>query len=286
MRERLRELVDVMRVAGLNFSSDGASFLAQAVAFNAIFAAIPLSLVIVAMFGYIYGTAAGSERALETIDRLAPQIYDLVSSNLPSVVAYRGISGAIGLAGLVWSAKNVFGAISYGLDRSLGIPSRHFVIEMLIALVLVPIVGIVLILATAVPVLISTVVRVAGLTSLRGIPTVGSYAFSLGLIFVLSALIYTYLPNRRASWTFGIPGAIVTAVGYSIAQVAFGIYSAHANFLQIYGTLSAIFAVMLWVYFVSMIFLFGAHVSAEWERQMARRPQSEAVPPAAATLAS
>jgi membrane protein len=286
MGDRLRGLVDVLRVAAVNFSSDGATFLAQAVAFNAIFAAIPLSLVLVAMFGYIYGTAAGSERALETIDRLAPQIYDLVSSNLPSVVAYRGISGAVGLAGLVWSAKNVFGALSYGLDRSLGIPSRHFVIEMLIALVLVPSIGFVLVLSTAVPVIIGYVVRVSGLPSLRVLPQVGSYAFSLGLVFVLSALVYTYLPNRRANWTFGIPGAIVTAVGYSIAQVAFTIYSAHANFLQIYGTLSAIFAVMLWVYYIAMIFLYGAHVSAQWERHLASRPHAEPVAPATAPLAS
>jgi membrane protein len=286
VRDRIRGVVDVVRIAALNFSADGASFLAQAVAFNAIFAAIPLSLVIVAMFGYIYGTAAGSERALESIDRLAPQIYDLVSANLPSVVAYRGISGAVGLAGLVWSAKNVFGAISYGLDRSLGIPSRHFVVEMIIALVLVPIVGIVLILATAVPLIISYVVRVTGLASLRTLPQVGSYVFSLGLIFLMSTLVYTYLPNRRANPTFGIPGAIVTAVGYSIAQVAFAIYSAHANFLRIYGALSAIFAVMLWVYFVSMIFLYGAHVSAQWEIRFAQGRRAEPVAPAAAPLAS
>jgi membrane protein len=81
----------------------------------------------------------------------------------------------------------------------------------------------------------------------------------------VSAVVYTYLPNRRAAWTFGIPGAAVTAVGYSVAQVGFAIYAAHANFLQIYGTLSAILAVMLWVYFVCTIFLYGAFVSAEWE---------------------
>ena len=285
MRSRLRALVDVLRVAGLNFSADGASFLAQAVAFNAIFAAIPLSLVIVAMFGYIYGTDEGSARALDTIDRVAPQIYDLVSSNLPSVVHYRGISGLIGLAGLVWSAKNVFGAVSYGLDRSLGIPSRHFLIEMIIAIVLVPIIGIVLIVATAVPLVITYIVRFAGFPYLRALPQIGSYVFSLGFVFVVATLVYTFLPNRRANWTFGIPGAVVTAIGYAIAQVAFAIYTAHTNFLQIYGTLSAIFAVMLWVYFICVIFLYGAHVSAQWERRAGERVDDGRVA-ATPTLAS
>ena len=271
MADRLRVGFDVFRSAAQAFSADGASFLAQAVAFNAIFAAIPLSLVLAAMFGYIYGSAEGSLYALHAIQRFAPQMESLVAASLPSVVQYRGISGIVGLAALIWSAKNVFGAISYGLDRSLGIPARHFLIEAVIAVVLVPIVGIVLIVATVVPVAITYVVRFAGLESLRVVPQIASYAFSLAIVFVTSALVYTYLPNRRARWTFGIPGAIVTAIGYSVGQVAFAIYTAHANF-QIYGTLSTILAVMLWVYLVCSIFLYGAHVSARWETQFAATP--------------
>jgi membrane protein len=270
VRERARAVLGVFRDAGRDFSADGASFLAQAVAFNAIFAAIPLSLVLAAMFGYIYGSADGSLYALRAIHRFAPQIESLVAVNLPSVVQYRGVSGVVGLAGLIWSAKNVFGAISYGLDRSLGIPARHFLIEIVIAVVLVPILGIVLIVATVVPVAITYVVRFAGLEYLRVVPQIGSYAFSLGFVFVVSALIYTYLPNRRSRWSFGIPGATVTAIGYSLGQVAFAIYTAHANFLQIYGTLSAILVVLLWVYVVCSIFLYGAHVSARWEQRFDR----------------
>lgn len=261
----LRTLVDVFHAAAVQFSAAGAAFLAQAIAFNIFFAAIPLSLVIVAMFGYIFGTEAGDLRALDTIDHIAPQFYDLVSGNIQSVVRYRGVSGTVGLLGLIWSAKNVFGAVSYGLDRSLGLRSRHFIYEILIAVVLVPILGLVLIVATAGPLAITYVERFTGLEYLRYGPQIGSYSFSLAFVFVVALLVYTYLPNRRACLTFGIPGALVTAIGYSLAQVAFGIYTAHANVFQIYGTLSAIFALMLWVYYMCMIFLYGAHVSAQWE---------------------
>jgi len=265
MRNSFRTLILVLREAGLQFSVTGAAFLAQAIAFNVFFAAIPLSLVIVAMFGYIFGTENGDLRALDAIDQFAPQFYDLVSANIQSVVRYRGVSGIVGLLGLVWSGKNVFGAVSYALDRSLGLQSRHFLFEILIAVVLVPILGIVMIVAMAGPLAITFIERFTGLESLRYGPQIGSYSFSLVFVFVLASLTYTYLPNRRSSLAFGIPGAIVTALGYSIAQVAFGIYTAHANVFQIYGTLSAIFALMLWVYYVCVIFLYGAHVSAQWE---------------------
>jgi membrane protein len=269
VRNALDALVEVFRAAGVQFSQTGATFLAQAIAFNVFFAAIPLSLVIVAMFGYAFGTQAGDIRALDAIDQFAPQFYDLVSANIQSVVRYRGISGTVGLIGLIWSGKNVFGALSYALDRSLGLRSRHFLFEIVIAVVLVPILGIVLIVATAVPLAITFVERFTGLEYLRYAPQIASYTISLAFVFVLAALVYTYLPNRRSSLAFGLPGATVTAIGYSIAQVAFGIYTAHANVFQIYGTLSALFALMLWVYYVCVIFLYGAHVSAQWEAHFA-----------------
>ncbi len=272
MRNSLLAVVGVFRAAAVGFSAAGATFLAQAIAFNVFFAAIPLSLVIVAMFGYIFGTETGDLRALDTIDEFAPQFYDLVSNNIQSIVRYRGVSGIIGLVGLIWSGKNVFGAVSYGLDRSLGLQSRHFIYEILIAVVLVPILGLVLIVATAGPLAITYIERFTGLEYLRYGPQIGSYSFSLAFVFVFSTLVYAYLPNRRSNVWFGIPGAIVTAVGYSIAQVAFGIYTAHANVFQIYGTLSAIFALMLWVYYVCVIFLYGAHVSAQWELRFSKDP--------------
>jgi membrane protein len=272
VRNPLRTVIDVFRAAAVQFSAAGAAFLAQAIAFNMFFAAIPLSLVIVAMFGYIFGTETGDMRALTTIDQFAPQFYDLVSANIASVVRYRGVSGIVGLIGLVWSAKNVFGAVAYALDRSLGLRSRHFIWEIVIAVVLVPILGVVLIAATAAPLALTLIDRVTGIQELRYGPQIESYLVSIGFVFVVSALVYTYLPNRRSRITFGIPGATVTAIGYAIAQVAFGIYTAHANVFQIYGTLSAIFALLLWVYYICVIFLFGAHVSAQWETHFSERP--------------
>jgi membrane protein len=94
------------------------------------------------------------------------------------------------------------------------------------------------------------------------------------LVFVLTALVYTYLPNRPASFRFGVPGAFVTAIGYSIIQVAFAVYTTHTNVLEIYGTLSTVFAVMLWIYLNSALFLYGAHFSACWEARFDRRTAS------------
>ena len=282
MRDRLIGLAIVFRDAGLHFSLEAAAFFAQAIAFSALFAIIPLSLLVVAMFGYIFGTADGLAYAVAAMDAFVPQLHDLVTQSLASAVRYRGISGLVGLLGLMWSAKNVFGAMTYALDRALGVPSRHFVLEMAIALILVPVIGLVILIATAIPIVISFVVHFAGLEYLKIAPQIASYGGSLVLVFVLTTLVYTYLPNRPAHIRFGIPGAVVTAIGYSIIQVAFAVYTTHTNVLEIYGTLSAVFAGMLWIYLNCALFLYGAHFSACWEQQFDRH----AVPHVAAQVAS
>jgi membrane protein len=275
--EPASRLIRVFRSAALRFSAEGTPFLAQALAFNVLFAAIPLLLVGVALIAFVYGTDEGIARANEAIGLYAPQLQDLVANNLDAVVRYKGLTGVIGLLTLAWSGKNVFQGMAYALNRSLGVVRyRHFVWDVAVGLVLVPLVGVVLVVATALPVVITLIVQFARLESLRWAPQIASYAGSLGLVFVIISLLYAYLPNRRpVNWHAVLVGAAVASLGYSIAQIAFAIYTTYAaNAFRVYGALSALFVLLLWLDLIGIVFLFGAHVSAAWERET----QSEELP--------
>lgn len=265
-----------MRDAARGFSETGAAFLAQAIAFNALFAAIPLTLVTVTILAFVYGTDSGLAHAHQAIYTYAPAFNELLGANLETVVRYRGFTGIIALIGLLWSGKNVFQALTYALDRSAGVTKgRHIVLDVAIAVVLVPFVGIVLVVVTALPVVITLIVQFAGLESLRWAPQIASYATSLAFVFAVFALLYAYLPNRRAPWSAVIPGALVAAVGYSAAQIAFAVYTTYAAFaFRIYGALSALFVLLLWLDVIGIVFLFGAHITAAVERESRRKALS------------
>ena len=228
-------------------------------------------MVIVAIFGFAYGTTTGNQRALHVISTFAPVLRDIVATNISVAIRYRGLSGILGFLGLIWSGKNIFQALSYALNRSLDLKGRSVLLDTTIAAVLVPIVGIALLIVTSIPIALEYIAHFAGLDYLRFVPRYGSYAFAAFVVFIISALLYAFLPNRRASFRFGIPGALFTAVVWSFAQVAFGIYTAHTNVAHVYGAISALLVVLLWIYATAAIFLFGAHVSAAWER--AAEPQ-------------
>jgi membrane protein len=272
-------LIDVFRGAARRFSQDGCGLLAQAIAFNALFAIFPIVLLTIGVLAYVYGTEAGAERGLALVSSLAPGVRDIVADNLTLLVRTRGfpgiISGLIGLIVLAWSAKNLFMALAYALDRALGIPQgRPLLGDIVVALIMLPVTGALLVAATTVPLLISFAVHFGGLRESIVSSQLISYGTGLVVIFLLAAILYTYLPNERMPWWFGIPGAIFTAITWEAAQIAFAVYTTHVNFMRVYGAVSTFAILLLWLYYMGIIFLFGALLSAQWARWTPARTNS------------
>jgi membrane protein len=261
----MRRLIAVFRAAGIKFSQDGCGFLAQAIAFNALFAIFPILVLVVSALSVIYGSEQAQQRSLALIASVAPDVQQTLTENVHQISHFRGISGLVALVTLVWSGKNLFMALAYALDRSLDIPKgRPLHLNIAVALILLPIVGLLLVLATALPIIISFVVRYGGYPNSIVFAQIIGYGTATLLVFAITLLLYTYLPSRRQHAGFGVSGALLVAVCWEAAQIAFGAYTTHVNFLQVYGAVSAIAVLLLWFYFMGVIFLFGAEFSAQW----------------------
>jgi len=260
----VRRLYGVFHTAAVSFSRDGCAFLAQALAYNALFSMVPLGLLAIAVFGYVYGSQQGQEFVLSTIDDVAPALHDLVAEDIKNAVAFRGISGTVALIALVWSGKNLFQALTFALNRALGVPAgRPLIHDIAISTVMLPLMGILLLLSTFVPPAVTFLVHAGGLC-FQSLAQVTAYGASIALVFFVTATLYTFLPNRSLPWYFGLPGAVFTAIAYEIAQIAFATFTAHTNFFHVYGALSTVFALLVWFYLMGIIFLYGAELSAAW----------------------
>ncbi|MBV8424812.1 MAG: YihY/virulence factor BrkB family protein [Candidatus Eremiobacteraeota bacterium] len=258
----MRRLIGTFRAAGVRFSRDGCAFLAQALAYNAMFAMIPLGLLAIAVFGFVFGSQEGQDLVLSTIDDVAPALHDLLAENLTNAIAVRGISGAIALVALVWSGKNLFQALAFALNRALGVPAgRPWIHDIALSIVMLPLMGLLLLVSTFVPPAVTFVAHAGGFAS-PALAQVTVFGVSILLVFVVAATLYTFLPNRALPWNFGIPGAIFTAITWQIAQIAFTVFTAHANLFHLYGALSTVLALLLWFYLMGNIFLYGAELCA------------------------
>ena len=269
----MKTLWRVVRNTAARYGSDGCGFFAQALAFNAIFAIFPILILTVTLLGYIYGDANGQQKALSLVGTLAPELRTAIAMNLRHVVAFRGVSGFVAVAALLWSGKNLFQGLAFALNRALDIPSgRPLLIDILIALVMIPIVGVLFIIATAVPLALSIAVEYGKFQHVQTLTEVAGYGTSVVLIFVIAMVLYVYLPNRRVGIRFGVPGAIFVTIAWEVAQIVFAIYSTHVNFRLVYGALGALALLLIWFYYMACIFLFGAELSAECSGRATKIP--------------
>lgn len=99
------------------------------------------------------------------------------------------------------------------------------------------------------------------------------------LVFVMQFLVFLvlfrYLPNRRASLKSQVPGAFFTAVAWSVFSYLFSLYfTFFPDFSIMYGSLSTLILVMVWLYFCMNFLLYGAEVNAYFEKEFRQAKMS------------
>lgn len=97
---------------------------------------------------------------------------------------------------------------------------------------------------------------------------------SLILLAILSlffAVLFKMLPNRKASFKKQIPGSIMAAVGWALLSFGISVYVDYFNGFSMYGSLTTIILVMLWLYFGIYILLVCAEFNSIYEDYQGRK---------------
>lgn len=89
-----------------------------------------------------------------------------------------------------------------------------------------------------------------------------------GVLFLVFLFLYKVLPNRRATMKSQAPGALMIAVGWSVFSFFFSLYfEIFPNISNMYGSLTALIMLMLWLYSCMYLVLCGAEINAYFEKQ-------------------
>lgn len=81
------------------------------------------------------------------------------------------------------------------------------------------------------------------------------------MISVVFCTLYCLLPNHQLSWQSHYPGAAFTSVFWTLYSFGFSIYVDYFGGFSMYGSLTTIVIVMIWLYFCMYIFFAGALVN-------------------------
>lgn len=186
----------------------------------------------------------------------------------------------------VWAASGVMLSLMEGFRSAYHIPSgRPFLKQRAIAAGLVmcaalPVVGasVVMLLGTRAE---AAIVYWLGLVPQGAqlkwsVAIVGKsvrYLLAFGAIALGAALLYRVGPNERVRVVW--PGALLATVLWLFGILAFGWYVRHiANYNVLYGSIGAVIALVVWMYVLSVIALFGCEFNAQiehWQAMKIRR---------------
>lgn len=102
---------------------------------------------------------------------------------------------------------------------------------------------------------------------------------ALGAIAFFFVIIYRFVPNRKASLISQVPGAVFTSVSWGLFSSGFSFYIEISDgFSNMYGSLTTVILLMLWLYFCMYIMLIGAEINSYFEDQFYQLRQSRKDP--------
>ena len=261
-----RPFLGLLLGAALNSQNDDNKDMAASIAFFSFFSMFPLLLGIIAI-GSLFFDAENIQHTLgQLLDNLLPASAKLVSDNVDALYRLRSAAGVTSLVGLLWSASKMSAAISRGINLALKHKNHHaFYVSPLRNLGMTLIISLLLFscmaLTTANELIVAFELELLGhiLNNLLNIAS-GHLASYLIATLILLAL-YRFIPYRAPSFNEILPGAVVAGLLYELGKSGFLLYLNYvAKFEAVYGSLSSIIVLLLWLYFSAYVLLYGAEI--------------------------
>lgn len=94
-----------------------------------------------------------------------------------------------------------------------------------------------------------------------------NYLLAMAMLTVVTSWLYRFAPSLPRRWRRVWPGALVATILWSLATTGFGWYVRNiATYNIMYGSIGAAIALLVWLYLLSLIALFGCAYNAESDR--------------------
>jgi membrane protein len=244
--------------------------MAAGVAYYAVFSLFPLALGTISIASIFIGPENVRDSVLKFLqEQVGVGSEELVTSNIEALLKARGAVGIVALVTLFWSSRAVFGAVHRVMNRAWKVAEPpHFLIRQLGQIGAA--------VAVAVLFMASATIGPTG----RALASRTEYLFGLQVpwatlftVFplLLSAfvfiLIFRVVPDAKVRWRDAIPAAVLATVLFELAKGGFAYYLSNLSLLDlVYGSVTTVVVLMLFLYIVAMVLVLSAEFSSEYNK--------------------
>jgi membrane protein len=270
-----------LKSAGVGYVEDNCLSRGAAIAYYTTFSLAPVLLIVIAVAGLAFGDDAARGAVVRQIGGLmGQQGADAIQAMIKGAAnRHAGIlATVIGGVTLLVAASGVFSEMQTALNVIWKAKPRAGAVMQLVRARLQSL-GLVLILGflLAVSLVASAALTAAGawlsarLPGVHAMLVVASMLVSFLLITALFAAIYKMLPDTTIAWRDVGVGAAVTALLFNLGKNLIGLYVGSSSIASTYGAAGALGIILVWIYYSSQIFLFGAEFTRAYAEQTGSR---------------
>lgn len=270
---KIPNLGKVFKETARGWYLSGASNISAGLAYYAVFSIAPLLVIITFFVGLVHKGDTIEQLRIQFRAFVRPEAADVIAK----VVVNASPSGGKGIGYTVMAiVAMVVGASAFthqlqrAVDAMWGVELRHGHKEAILHRLWTLSLGV----AIGVLLLLSVVVNSETFGYRMAVNALFPafeglwYWIDIGLSFLVIAFVhwlsYELLPTARVRWQDGIAGAVVGTIFFSLGRWVVAFYVFEGGFTSVYGAAGSLMILLVWLYYCSLVFLFGARFTRTW----------------------
>ena len=274
-------LLDAPRVARIRAVLDtygraAGGLLANGLAFSALFAAIPATLLVLGTAGWIAGDPVVRDRVSAALIAAFPPIAVLIESSLEAIRNGAALTSILGIVGLIWTVSQLYGALDVAFARIFtDDPERDIVRRTARGLLVVAILTftiVAFVVLAAVAHLVNAMSSTEATLARALVALLGSVPFLTAVSIVAVIVIYRTLPPKSPAWSaIWLPSFVAGAAIVLLSQISTFLVPRLVGVAALAGSIASAFIALAWLSFSFQALLIGA----AWVRirdETGRRP--------------
>lgn len=258
IKDRINLAITVFWHSVKSFVKNGDTSVAAALAYYSLFALVPLLLLLFFSLSlFITSSSAVIGRITTLISQFIPYYSDTILKEVYALARHKGIWGLLSMGALLWASTPLMGTLRTAFFDIFKVEKRPSYLK-------TKLLDISVILLTLI---LFVLISFSNVTFKRFLILQGSTIFydmaSYFLTIVMMFIFYLVFTPARVSLLYILTGAVLTTILWGVIRPVFGLflsYNPHYGFT--FGSLKALFVIIIWIYYSFCVLLFSTEVIA------------------------
>jgi len=266
----MNRIVYLFKMTLEEYIHDNAAQMAAALAYYALFAIPPILLISLNILNIFLQDAQSQSTLIAQAQGITggstTEILKFIINHLHQYSSQGNIAQWIGIIALVFASAGAFGHLQVSLNTIWDIapqPGRSMMITLekrLTAMLFIFGIGALILISFITNALLSKLgIYISDFIGISPffLQTINMAVSFVGITLFIT-LIFKLLPEGNMAWKDIFVGSLVTALLFLLGKYIIGLVIINSTFSTIYGAAGSLLILLIWIYYLSLIFFFGA----------------------------